>query len=635
MLNNDTVLLHGRPLPGSDGDKAAAINSASWMSDNLTALGNKTLRQLCIPGTHDAGMGTFVPGTAFAAPCNTVTQTSQLLGQLQLGARYFDIRPVIHAGQFYTGHYTELDIAGVNTWQGANGQSMTSVISDINSFTHDNPELVIVYLSHDLDTDVGNSRYAAFNQTQWDSLLTQMRENINNLYVVTASDLSLLTLNHYIGDGKAAVIVVVDPSGNDINIGAFATQGFYTPGQYTVYNEYSDTNDLNQMAADQLAKMQARRPSADAPLFLLSWTLTQSTVQAATCGVGLSKSILSLAGQANSVLAEKLLPACNAECFPNIIYIDNINAGVNAAGIAMTINGGAMPGITLSDVTFPTADGTGLPALLGSVENSHPTRMVIFCHGHTESMHAFDDYLPQFTDDDTVTLAITYRHDDQFPVLTGAEDVIYAAMYVLGRFPSVETVYLYSASMGGAIAGTAIAESQHYTLPGNRRFEYWVSASGVTNLIELYGEAALFDPTAKTQIEQDTGGTPLTKPQEYLRRSPALRAGDLKAAGLLHAELIHARNDGVVLYNQAQELLAALTVSGVNASLNTLNCFSGNGDAGATIYSDVGLPDNVACLLAGCSLSNERVAGHVNTADVNNPSSRAGISTLHSLLAGY
>ncbi|MGX5057081.1 hypothetical protein ACWKX9_26155 [Enterobacter asburiae] len=338
MLNNDTVLLHGRPLPGSDGDKAAAINSASWMSDNLTALGNKTLRQLCIPGTHDAGMGTFVPGTAFAAPCNTVTQTSQLLGQLQLGARYFDIRPVIHAGQFYTGHYTELDIAGVNTWQGANGQSMTSVISDINSFTHDNPELVIVYLSHDLDTDVGNSRYAAFNQTQWDSLLTQMRENINNLYVVTASDLSLLTLNHYIGDGKAAVIVVVDPSGNDINIGAFATQGFYTPGQYTVYNEYSDTNDLNQMAADQLAKMQARRPSADAPLFLLSWTLTQSTVQAATCGVGLSKSILSLAGQANSVLAEKLLPACNAECFPNIIYIDNINAGVNVADIAMNIN---------------------------------------------------------------------------------------------------------------------------------------------------------------------------------------------------------------------------------------------------------------------------------------------------------
>jgi hypothetical protein len=615
-------------------NNVATVNAAAWMSESLSTLGPKTLRQLCLPGTHDAGMSTFVPGTAFAAPCNTLTQTSSILGQLQLGSRYFDIRPVIHAGQFYTGHYTELSIAGRNTWQGANGQSMASVISDINAYTQDNPELVILYLSHDLDTDVGNSQYAAFSQAQWDSLLTQMQENISHLKVVLAGDISQLTLNEYIGNGQAAVIVVVDASGSNIDIGAFAAQGFYTASQYAVYNEYSDTNDLNQMTADQLAKMQAQRPSADAPLFLLSWTLTQSTLQAATCGTGLSKSIISLAGQANSVLAEALLPACSVDCFPNIIYIDNINAGVNVAGIAMTINGGAMPGITLSDVTFPTADGTGLPALLGCVENSHPTRMVIFCHGHTESMHAFDEYLPQFTDDDTVTLAITYRYDDQFPVLTGAEDVIYAAMYMLGRFPSVETVYLYSASMGGAIAGTAIAESQHYTLPGNRRFEYWVSASGVTNLIELYGEAALFDPTAKTQIEQDTGGTPLTKPQEYLRRSPALRAADMKAAGLLRAELIHARNDGVVLYNQAQELLNALTFSGVNASLNSLNCFSGNGDAGATIYSDVGLPGNVACLLAGCSLSNERVAGHVNTADVNNPSSKAGISVLHALLAG-
>jgi hypothetical protein len=614
-------------------NSVATVNAAAWMSENLSTLGPKTLRQLCLPGTHDAGMSTFVPGTAFATPCNTLTQTSSILGQLQLGSRYFDIRPVIHGGQFYTGHYTELSIARRNTWQGANGQSMASVISDINAYTQDNPELVILYLSHDLDTDVGNSQYTAFSQEQWDSLLTQMQASINNLKVVLTPDLSVLMLNDFIGNGEPAVIVVVDPSASDIDIGMFATQGFYTASQYAVYNAYSDTNDVNQMTTDQLAKMQARRPSADAPLFLLSWTLTQSTLQAATCGTGLSKSIISLAGQANSVLAEALLPACSANHFPNIIYIDNINAGVNVADIAMILNGDTMTDITLSEVTFPTVDGTRLPALLRYAENSPPTRMIIFCHGHTESMHAFDNYLPQFTDGDTATLAITYRFDDQFPVLTGAEDVIYAAMYMLGRFPSVETVYLYSASMGGAIAGTAIAESQHYTLPGNRRFEYWVSASGVTNLIELYAEAALFDPKAKTQIEQDTGGTPLNKPQEYIRRSPALRATDLKAAGLIQAELIHARNDGMVLYNQALELSGALTACGVNASLNTLNCFSGNGDPGATIYSDVGLPDNVACLLAGCSLSNERVAGHVNTADVNNPSSKAGISILHSLLA--
>lgn len=120
------------------------------MSEIHLTLGPKTLRQLCLPGTHDVGMSTFVPDTTFAAPCNTLTQTSFILDQLQLGSRYFDIRPVIHATQFYTGHYTELNIAGRNTWQGANGQSMASVISDINAYTQDNPELVILYLSHDL-----------------------------------------------------------------------------------------------------------------------------------------------------------------------------------------------------------------------------------------------------------------------------------------------------------------------------------------------------------------------------------------------------------------------------------------------------------------------------------------------------
>jgi len=353
MSDKDTNLHPDNELCQCSTNDVVAVNSASWMSDNLFTLGNKTLRQLCMPGTHDAGMGTFVPGTAFAAPCNTVTQTSLLLGQLQLGARYFDIRPVIHAGQFYTGHYTELNIAGIGTWQGANGQSMASVISDINAFTHDNPELIILYLSHDLDTDVGNSQYAAFSQTQWDSLLTQMQENINHLKVVTASDLSQLTLNDYIGNEKAAVIVVVDSSDSNIDIGTFAKQGFYTPSQYAVYNEYSDTNNLNQMATDQLAKMQTQRPSADAPLFLLSWTLTQSTAQAATCGIGLSKSIISLAGQANSILAEKLLPTCNANCFPNIIYIDNITAGVNVADIAMNINAKSIESMATSVVKLP------------------------------------------------------------------------------------------------------------------------------------------------------------------------------------------------------------------------------------------------------------------------------------------
>lgn len=314
--------------------------NSTWMQSNLGTLGAKNLRNICLPGTHDSGMSQFNPGTLFAAPCNVVTQTTGILGQLRYGARYFDIRPVISGGQYVTGHYTELTAAGINSWQGANGQSIASLIDDLNTFTEANQELIVLYLSHDLDTDVGNDAYAPFTQTQWDALLLTLQD-INHLFVYAGSpttDLTTLPLNTYIGAGKAAVVVVVDASGSGITLGNQAGQGFYLPNNFPVYNEYSDTNNLQTMVSDQLAKMAAQKTTSDASYFLLSWTLTQSTEQAATCGIGLSQGIVDLANSANAQLSSQLLPACNANCFPNIIYIDNISAAVDVLAIARQVN---------------------------------------------------------------------------------------------------------------------------------------------------------------------------------------------------------------------------------------------------------------------------------------------------------
>ncbi|OON36510.1 hypothetical protein BTJ39_21290 [Izhakiella australiensis] len=613
------------------------LNDSAWMSNNISDIGNKTLREICMLGTHDAGMGVFTSGTPFASPCNTVTQKKQISGQLQLGSRYFDIRPVVSGGNFFTGHYTEIDAGLIKSWQGANGQSIESVINDINEYTKENAELIILHLSHDLDTDVGNSKYSPFTQEQWGDLLSYMKSNISHLKSVTGDDITKLTLNDYIGDGEAAVIIVVEPSGENIKSDEFIGEGVYPATCFPVYNSYANTNDLDVMIKDQLDKMRKEKTSPEGSYFLLSWTLTQSASQITTCATGLGKSILDLAENANASLNAKLLPACNKTCFPNIVYIDAINEDTDVIDLVMKINDSLEKEnkdmeVTPQEIKYPTADGTELPALVGYVKDSKPGRLIIFCHGHTENMHVFDKYIPEFTDVNTMTLAVTYRNDDKFPVLAGAEDVIYASTAILKQYPSVEKIYLYSASMGGAIAGTAIGESKHYTLPGNRRFEYWVSASGVTNLIELYAEAALFVPGTREEIEDDAGGTPIEKHQEYVRRSPALRAEDLKAAGLKHVEVIHAKYDGIVLYNQAEELVSALEKNNVDVKLTTLKCFKGEGGAGATIYSDVLLPDNVACLLSGCSISSERVAGHVITGDINNPSSSAGRGALKKIL---
>jgi len=314
------------------------LTNSTWMQENLDKIGERTLRQLCLPGTHDAGMGVFTSGTPFASPCNTITQTSLVLGQLQLGSRYFDIRPVVSAGHYYTGHYTKLSLVGLSSWQGANGQSIEAIINDVNTFTRENAELVIFHLSHDLDTDVGNSKYIPFTQAQWNGLLSMMKEGINNLKILSTDDLTQQTLNDYIGGGEPAVIVIVEPSGDSINIDSFLDSGFYLARKFPVYNVYSESNDVGQMITDQLGKMREQKSAPNSSYFLLSWTLTQSASQVTSCAAGLPNSIIDLANEANSVLTERLLPVCNNNCFPNIVYIDAINHSVGAVSLVMEIN---------------------------------------------------------------------------------------------------------------------------------------------------------------------------------------------------------------------------------------------------------------------------------------------------------
>ncbi|QAU23681.1 hypothetical protein EO087_06520 [Dyella sp. M7H15-1] len=323
-----------RVLAGTPPNTASSV---AWMQNNLALLGSRTLREICIPGTHDAGMSAFNSGTAFAHPCNTITQTNAILSQLQNGSRYFDIRPVISAGKYVTGHYSY--IAQINSWQGGNGQSIQSIIDDINAFTASNNELVVLNLSHDLDTDLGNSSYAPLTQAQWDSLLQMLQQGLNHLYTGApiGADLTALTLNTYIGNNSPAVVVVVDASASGFTLGRFAGQGFYLPQNFPVYNQYSEINNLDSMISDQLSKMVTQRSNPEASYFVLSWTLTQDGGQAIFCEIG-ADSILKLANKANAQLAAQLLPACSAQTFPNIIYIDNLTSNLDVVSLAMQIN---------------------------------------------------------------------------------------------------------------------------------------------------------------------------------------------------------------------------------------------------------------------------------------------------------
>ncbi|KAJ7743445.1 PLC-like phosphodiesterase [Mycena maculata] len=303
-----------------------------WMQANIGLLGSRPLINIAIPGSHDAGMSQINSGTAFSDAANTQTQTLSIGGQLAAGSRYFDIRPVISDGLYTTGHYS--DVTQIDSWQGSNGESIAEVISDINSFTSANNELIIINLSHAYDTDAGNSDYPIFTQAQWDALFQQLL-GINHLYVdpnPTTVDLTTVTLSTFIANSPA-VVVIVQPD-DTIDLGTYASQGFYQYSQLNAYNEYSDTATLSTMESDQLAKLAAQRATPTQTYFLLSWTLTQDTLEV----LGLGDSILDLANQADPALYTALPPALSTNTYPNILFIDNFQNDGKIVNLAMTIN---------------------------------------------------------------------------------------------------------------------------------------------------------------------------------------------------------------------------------------------------------------------------------------------------------
>ena len=301
-------------------------HSKNWMHNSLPIIGNRDLNKICITGSHDAGMYEMNKNTDFAHECNTLTQDHGIYKQLEYGARYFDIRPVIHNSKYHTGHYGKL----AGEWQGADGGSIDDVIKDINKFTKDHKELIILDLSHDLNYD--NSPASGFTQSEWTALYKKLN-GINYLYKPNKSKkLKHLSLNDLI-QKSASVIIIVDKTHLPSN-SKYYKKGFFHNNQFNIYNHYYGDNDWKGMRNDQIGKM---NDHATHQYFLLSWTLTQSDAEATDCYGSNSSSIKTLAKIANQHMPHSVFDKTNNIYYPNILYTDLITTN-NAALISMAIN---------------------------------------------------------------------------------------------------------------------------------------------------------------------------------------------------------------------------------------------------------------------------------------------------------
>lgn len=319
--NNDSAGPNDNPITFTN-FFAQATNSNTWMQSYAKSHGDKKLGQICILGAHDAGMSELHGHTIVSYPCNTITQNQSIGGLLELGVRYFDIRPVWTGETFRCGHYSDTHdpAAGI---QGGNGVSLVDLVNDINEFTKGKSELVILNLSHDFDTTQRaqhHNTYPPLNQEQYDQIFAELNK-LTYLYKTQVVDLTDITLKAYIGSGHSSVIVIVDPSDSGVAIpGSLLNNGFYEPSRYNVINIYSNTNNLAKMAEDQIGKMNQYKDS----YFLLSWTLTQDLDDAECFTKEHGGSILESARAANEQIETYLEPSCSKAVYPKIIYMDCI-----------------------------------------------------------------------------------------------------------------------------------------------------------------------------------------------------------------------------------------------------------------------------------------------------------------------
>ncbi|KAL1614679.1 hypothetical protein SLS54_009552 [Diplodia seriata] len=339
-------------LSGSEGYFSSNSAPVDWMHQNLRKLGHRPLHQLCIPGTRNAGISILTQHPDSILAPMLQCQSQSVHGQLLDGSRYLDIRPVIGGGTLWTGHYnkaTNLD----SLWIGDRGQSLRGIVDDINRFTAVHKELIIVNLSHAINTDVGATNYRPLDQGEWNRVFEEFQRVNDRFVVYTAHEAATLTkqpLRHFIGPDRAAVLIVVEHAGNGVSLGRYLHQGFFTAADVRLSSRHSDTDDCAAMARDQLLKLDSLESASDPTLFLLSWTLDPQlrnlTYSAGWeflwTGSESTRAVGTLAYSANKDLFLEVLPHCHGRNIPNVVYVDYLE-GSDYAALAMAVNDRCFP----------------------------------------------------------------------------------------------------------------------------------------------------------------------------------------------------------------------------------------------------------------------------------------------------
>jgi hypothetical protein len=249
--------------------------------------------------------------------------------------------------------------------------------------------------------------------------------------------------------------------------------------------------------------------------------------------------------------------------------------------------------------------------------------LVVFAHGYGHTSESWRHHLIEASRHGLIAVAMDYRGlrilpDDNgdglpssrgWPAMTGAEDSI-AAAQVLQAACGVDRVDIFSVSMGGNMAGLAVALAGERGLTKTDEtplFDHWVDVEGAVNVTETYNEARTLAPVnefaanAVADIEAEMGGPIEEQPMAYRDRTVVARIDDIAAAGLRGAVVIHALDDGLVPYNQSREMATLLGLEGIPTDMITVGFRDEDSERETTLtgYAGGQLDDGYTSPIAG------------------------------------
>ncbi len=319
----------GLNFPPSDWMKTL-MSRALEPGDERTPFKDRSLKQIVIPGSHDAAMYVFTGVKSLDLSGyteNAKTQNQSVYDQLCGGVRFFDLRPTVHKNvpilsseAIYLYHGTAVTMYG---------PKLADVISDVKAFMG-RPgcqEVVILKFSH----------YLLFTDDAYDELTTQLGELADWKYTNTSGKrLAEVPLKDLVSDNKGKVLIVCDGDYpiNKPKPGIYVYRDGSTAcdketrvtdprqGDLRIYDCYSDSTSYEFMKTNQLEKFQkytgkcdGQYTALDCDLFLLSWTLTPPWTQ--TVWDLAEETNTNLAGVCRGIAAEN-----GKNQMINVIYVD-------------------------------------------------------------------------------------------------------------------------------------------------------------------------------------------------------------------------------------------------------------------------------------------------------------------------